>query len=112
MTTTAEHQEQRRAVRRQPALGTVFRLEDDSAIGLVWNLSTTGVSMLFHTQPQPGDMLRGDLVTAGNRITLPVSLRVAHACKVRTGDYFVGAQFEAALSDEQLHPFLGERSER
>jgi hypothetical protein len=39
---------------------------------------------------------------------LGLSLTVAHLYALRTGDYFVGGQFERPLSPQDLRPFLGD----
>ncbi len=98
----------RAAVRRQPALGTVCHLGDSAALGLVWNLSVTGVSMLLHEPVQPAAHLSAMLATLDGRSALPVQLHVVHLRRLRTGDYFLGAQFEQALPAEDLQPFLAD----
>ena len=37
---------------------------------------------------------------------LRVGLTVIHVKKLDTGDFFVGAHFDEALTDEQLKPFV------
>ena len=102
--------ERRRTVRRQVAAGTVFRIpsnpDNTKVVGLVWNISTSGVSMLLGNSHQRGETIRGELGTMDNRFKLPIAVQVAHVRQIQTGDYFVGAQFEQRLSDEQLRPFL------
>jgi hypothetical protein len=102
--------ERRIAHRRQPALGTICRLGSQSAglthLGLVWNLSVSGVSMLLHEPLQPGTQVRGELATTNDRSTLPVDLRVVHLAKLRTGDYVLGAQFHRPLTTADLQPFV------
>src|SRR5262245_19996151 len=87
--------ERRVAQRRQPALGTLFRLDTVSRspahLGLVWNLSTSGISMLSHEAFQPGTELRGELATMDATAVLPVAAKVVHLRKLETGDYMVGA---------------------
>ena len=52
MTVATSSADRRRAPRRQPALGTFLRLElvegQGKRLGLVWNISTSGVSLLFN----------------------------------------------------------------
>jgi len=104
--------ERRSAVRRQPTLGTVCRLEgtDDgkSGVGLVWNISTTGVSMLFNARLDRGATVKSVLATTNDGFTLPVTLRVAHVAKLQTGDYLIGGQFDRALSADEMRHFLPE----
>lgn len=97
---------ERRVARRfQPAFGTVYRLNDtDDA--LVWNVSTTGVSMFVAAPPQPGTQVPGALVLEAGDTVVLAPVRVVHVRKVETGDYVVGAQFEHPLSLDDLQPFL------
>jgi hypothetical protein len=102
--------ERRVATRRQPALGTVCHLAADAreelGLGLVWNISRSGVSMLLHRHLDPGTVVRADLAAANNGYSLPVTLRVAHVARLRTGDYFLGAQFDRELGAEVMQRFL------
>lgn len=100
--------ERRIAPRRQPAMGTLFRLDADGPpeIGLIWNISRTGVSMLRNDPPEAGARITGLLETMTDSHTLRVGLTVIHVKKLDTGDYFVGAHFDQALTDEQLKPFV------
>ena len=104
--TTAGPTERRAAARRQPALGTVCRLDPGPGLGLVWNISSSGVSLLVHEAPNRGASVRGVLATADEGFALPVILRVAHVARLRTGDYVVGGQFDHPLAPEQMRPFL------
>lgn len=100
--------DRRRAPRRQPALGTVINLDipaGEYRQGLVWNLSSTGVSLLLPEPVDPGTMMMGSL-SADDGSHLPVQMKVAHVCLLRTGDYFLGAQFERALTPEEMRPFV------
>jgi hypothetical protein len=102
----------RTSPRRQPTLGTVCRLADRPAphgrFGLVWNISAGGVSMLIDEPPQTGTVLPAVLATVDDGRSLPVTLRVVHVRAIRTGDYFLGAQFERPLEQAQMRPFLAE----
>jgi len=97
--------------RRQPTLGTVCRLSSDSGewlgTGLVWNLSSSGLSLFVPHRLEPGRQIEGELSTTDGRTRLPLNLRVAHTSSVLTGDYFIGAQFHRALTAEEMRPFLG-----
>ena len=111
---TVQHppEERRRAPRRQPAQGTTCHLAtgagQELGMGLVWNISSTGVSMLVGKRLEPGAQLQGELLTADARTKLDLSLRVAHLFPLRTGDYFLGGQFERPLTAQELRPFVGE----
>src|SRR5436189_5987417 len=100
--TKANPSERRIAARRQPALGTVCRLDPGPGLGLVWNISASGVSILVHEALTRGASLRGVLATADEGFALPVSMRVAHVARLRTGDYVVGGQFDRPLAPAQM----------
>src|SRR5205807_2825510 len=51
--------DRRAAPRFRPAHGTVCRL--DATVGLVWDLSTSGVSILVADPPKPGEYVAGEL---------------------------------------------------
>jgi hypothetical protein len=108
----AEPINQRVDLRRQPTLGTVCRLAFGAAgkahTGLVWNISASGVSMLLDEAPQTGTVLPATLATVDDRGSLPVTLRVIHVRHIRTGDYFLGAQFQRPLAADEMRPFLVE----
>jgi hypothetical protein len=103
---------QRAALRRQPTLGTVCRLAfgplHKPHTALVWNISASGVSMLLDEAPETGTVLSATLATVDDRGTLPVTLRVVHVRHIRTGDYFLGAQFQQPLDANEMRPFLVE----
>ncbi len=100
----------RNAVRRQPPLGTVCRLDPGEGqkpnLGLVWNLSTNGVSMLLREPPQGETVFPAELTTVNAQGSLPITLQVVYVRPVCTGDYCLGAQFERPLATEELHSFL------
>ena len=101
---SATSAERRVAPRFQPAFGTVYRLNDtDDA--LVWNLSSTGVSMFVAAPPPQGTQVNGALVIQAGDAVVSVAVRVVHVKKVETGDFFVGAQFERPLGPEELALF-------
>lgn len=104
--------DRRRALRRQPAQGTTCQLAtgagENIGLGLVWNISTSGVSMLLAAPLQPGTHVHGELTAADGRTMLGMSLKVAHLHPLRTGDYMLGGQFERPLTPQDLRPFLGE----
>jgi hypothetical protein len=96
--------ERRQAARRQPAMGTVFR-HDGAVPGLVWNISTGGVSLLVATPPERGTTVRGALATADGR-TQTVAFVVTHVSQLRTGDYVIGGPFDHALEPDEIQPFV------
>jgi hypothetical protein len=102
--------ERRTTSRRQPAQGTICELTSDAgedlALGLVWTVSTGGVSMLLARRLEPGTAVRGSLVAPDGRATPPLELRVAHVARLRTGDYVIGGQFRTPLASDDLQPFL------
>ena len=104
--------DRRRAPRRQPAQGTTCQLAASAGqqprLGLVWNISLTGVSMLLGEPLEPGTQFQGELIAADGRTSLGLSMRVQHLCKLRTGDYFVGGHFQRQLTAQELRPFVGE----
>lgn len=103
--------ERRQAPRRQPTVGTLCRLTSETgeavALGLVWNLSTTGVSMLVPRAFEAGAQLEARLVSADAGWSVTRQLRVAHLSRLQTGDYVLGGQFNHALIASEMEPFLG-----
>lgn len=98
--------ENRRAhPRRQPAADTVCRLDAAPDLGLVWNISAGGVSMLLRDELARGATVRGQLESAGS--ALPVTMRVAHVARLQTGDYIIGGQFDRLLTADEMRPFVG-----
>jgi hypothetical protein len=104
--------ERRTAGRRQPTLGTVCRMDPQDGkgpeIGLVWNISTGGVSMLYSDTLECGATLTGVLTTSTDGFSVPVTMRVAHVAKLQTGDYLIGTQFDKPLAGEEIRHFLPE----
>lgn len=99
--------DRRLAPRFQPAFGTVCRFDrDHPQVGLVWNLSRTGVSMLLADPPAAGTRVVGELTAEGGGAALPVTLHVVHVRPVDTGDYLLGAKFDRPLDPEEMRPFL------
>lgn len=105
----ASSSERRQSLRRQPTVGTVCRLTagDPSATGLVWNISTHGISMLLHQGPVAGTTLSGELQSGDGRASLAIIFRVAHVVQLRTGDYLLGGPFLHPLTPDEMQPFLG-----
>ena len=102
--------ERRIATRRQPAMGTVCRLDTDragpSALALVWNISLTGISVLVSEPRATGTVLNGYLERMECDHTLRIAMRVIHTKKLETGDYFLGAHFERPLTADELKSFV------
>lgn len=101
--------DRRRAVRRQPAVGTFFRFDepnDTDRMGLVWNISETGISMLLPESFERGVKLNGRLVSNDRSQSLPVTFQVVHVRRIESGDHFVGGQFEKRLTPDEMKPFL------
>jgi hypothetical protein len=111
-TIAADSTERRVAPRRQPAMGTVCRLDSPdggpAAIVLVWNISVTGISVLA-AEPRPsGSTLAGYLEKTEGDHTLRVVMRVIHTKPLETGDFFLGAHFDHPLTADELKPFVAE----
>jgi hypothetical protein len=109
--TTINPAERRIAPRFQPAFGTICRLHlpgdnGRTTVGLVWNISETGVSMLIADPPTRGAQLDAELTTESGGDSLPLSIRVVHVREMPVGDYFIGAQFSRPLAEAELRRFL------
>ena len=103
--------DRRVAPRLRPALGTTCRFDAADnptapALGLVWNISLTGVSMLVASQPKSGEILTGELTLENGRSNLAIMLRVIHVKPIPTGDFMLGAQFLRELTPAELTPFV------
>jgi hypothetical protein len=101
--------ERRIAQRLRPALGTVCQFDaegkkGESQVGLVWNISLTGISMLLGKAPEPNAILTGEL--KHDSAAMPVILRVIQVRNVPTGDFILGAQFLRELTQEELTMFV------
>jgi PilZ domain len=103
--------ERRIAPRFQPCFGTICRFagapEERPIIGLVWNISESGVSMLMSDPPETGAKLSAELTKEISGKGMPISLRVVHVRPMQTGDFFLGARFERPLDMDEIRPFLG-----
>lgn len=110
-TIQAASAERRVAPRRQPAMGTVCRLDSEdgpTVLALVWNISTSGISVLV-AEPRPaGTVLCGYLEKTEGDHAHRITMRVIHTKKLDTGDYFLGAHFDQPLTAEELKPFVVE----
>jgi hypothetical protein len=101
---------ERRIAIRQPAVGTVCRLDaagEDRSTALVWNISASGVSMLVPKPIEPGSGVTGVLETIRGRHPLPVNMHVVHVKLLETGDYWMGAHFDRPLTRAEMKPFVG-----
>lgn len=103
--------ERRIAPRRQPAMGTVCRLDTDAGpatLGLVWNISTTGISVLVAEPSPAGSILSGYLEKTEGDHMQRVAMRIIHVKKLEAGDWFLGAHFDRPLTADELRPFVAE----
>jgi hypothetical protein len=111
-TIPASSSERRIAPRRQPAMGTVCRLDSEdggpAALALVWNISSTGISVLVAESRPAGAALCGYLEKTEGDHMHRVAMRVIHMKKLETGDYFLGAHFDRPLTPAELKPFVAE----
>lgn len=103
--------DRRIAPRLQPAFRTICRLDRPSpagmhSIGLVWNLSETGLSMLMADPPSPGAEFTGELIPEEGGNALPVNLRIMHVRPSSTGDFILGARFGNRLEPDAMQTFL------
>ena len=103
--------DRRIAPRFQPAFGTVCRIAsakqaDHATVGLVWNISETGISMLLGNPPKAGTEVAGELTADAGSKTLPVVLHVVHVRPIQTGDFVLGAQFDRPLNEEEIRMFV------
>ena len=46
------------------------------------------------------------MITTDAGAALRVRFRIAHVRQLRTGDYFLGAQFDRPLSPDEMRPFV------
>ena len=100
---------ERRVALRQPAVGTVCELAiegDSQSTALVWNISTSGVSMLVPKPIVPGSGVHGVLQTIRGRHPLPVEMHVIHMKLLETGDYLMGAHFDRPITAAEMKPFV------
>ena len=103
--------ERRIAPRFQPAFGTICRIHTTGenprvVVGLVWNISESGVSMLIADPLPRGVELDAELTTEAGGDLLPLKVRVVHVREMPVGDFFVGAQFGRPLVESELRRFL------
>lgn len=110
--TSTSSSERRIAPRRQPAMGTVLRLDapdgGPSPVALVWNISMTGISMLLHSPRPSGSEMAGFLEPMIGDEMQRVQMKVVHVKLLDTGDYFVGAHFDRPLTNDELKPFVAD----
>jgi hypothetical protein len=101
--------ERRMSRRRQPTLGTLGRLAlktGERLIGLVWNISPTGLSMLVNRRLELGASFPIELSTRDEAHVLSETFCVAHVLQMRTGDYVVGGFFGRNLTPAEMSPFV------
>jgi hypothetical protein len=91
-------------------MGTICRLDSGHGgrddLGLVWNISSTGISMLLHDPREAGSRIDGILETMSDGNMLPIGMQVVHVKMLETGDYFLGAHFDRPLTEEEMRPFV------
>lgn len=107
-----QQSDRRGANRFQPAFGTTCRLDlrpQTREMGLVRDLSRTGVSMFVTQPPIVGSVIRGELTTETGETPVSVSLNVVHVRLIATGDYLVGAKFTRPLRPEEVRRFVTSR---
>ena len=104
--------ERRGAPRRQPTVNTICRFDTTNgapyAVALVWNISTTGISVLVPEPRADVTVLSGFLDTVDGDNIRPIRLEVVHCKKLDTGDFALGAKFEKPLTDDELRPFVAD----
>jgi hypothetical protein len=76
------------------------------AEGLVWNISTGGVSMLFNRSVDRGLAVKAVLATSTDNFAMPTTLLVRHVVHLQNGDYLIGCQFERPILAEQMEHFI------
>jgi PilZ domain len=109
-TATPPRTERRTAPRFRPAFGTVCRLGPAwPRVGLVWDISETGLCMLLGDPPPAGGELDAVLAADGGEAGVAVRLKVTHVQEVATGDYLLGARFARPLGPGELTPFMDHR---
>lgn len=105
--TLSASSERRVSRRYQPAYDTICEFSaDPRTVGLVWDVSESGISMLMATPPAPGTEIVGTLCTQHGGPELTRTLRVVHVRPLLTGDFFLGAKFAIPLRDDEMQPFL------
>jgi hypothetical protein len=97
--------ERRIAPRFRPTVGTICRLRERKQVALVWNISSTGISMMIADPPPTGTVLAAELATEGGSV-LPLTLHVVHVKQADTGDYLLGGRFEVPLTEPEMRRFL------
>lgn len=109
---SAPPSERRISPRRQPAVNTVCRFDSNDggpqALALVWNISTTGISVLVPEPRTPGLVLTGYLDTMEGEFLRPIAIRIIHCKRLETGDYALGARFEQTFTEDELKPFVAD----
>lgn len=100
--------DRRIALRHRHAADTVCRVTapgEPVVVALVWNISTTGLCLIFPGPCAVGAVLAGVLATSVGD-ALPVALRVVHCRAIQAGEYALGARFERPLTEAELTPFV------
>jgi hypothetical protein len=100
------HADRRRADRYRPAFATVCRFGRAGGVGLVCDLSRTGVRMLLAAVPEVGAVVGGELAPEDGGPAVPVDVRVVRVVPSGTGDYVLGGEFQSPLGEDELRAFV------
>lgn len=107
VTSPAVRPDRRQAERHRPAFGTVCRIRGQSTgVGLVCDLSRTGVGMLLADPPAVGEVVDAALAAEAGGRGVAVTFRVVRVTPSGTGDYVLGAAFDTPLGEDELRPFV------
>lgn len=95
--------DRRASVRYVPTSSTSCYTESGGE-GVLWDISTTGLSMLVDTPPLLGITLTVEVTSLWRVLT--VRAQVAHVKQVVAGDYFVGMEFASPLALDEFEAFV------
>jgi hypothetical protein len=94
--------------RSRAAFGTYCHLlAPDPVLGLVTDLSRSGVGVFAPRSFAVGALLPATLATVAGGAAVEVTLRVVRSQPLPTGDFALGAEFvERPLGEDELAPFV------
>jgi hypothetical protein len=72
----------------------------------VLDLSSSGAGLLLGRQVEKGRVITVFLKSNAQKTTFELPARVCHATRQLDGDWMVGCEFEAELTDDQLDALL------
>jgi hypothetical protein len=75
-------------------------------MGVVHDLSTTGVCLLVGVGRKPGDLLEVLLTNAGCTYALSIRLEVVRCHSLVSGAFYVAGRFDHALEPLEMQPLL------